>query len=85
MGRHSLEDMLSVTDRATTLRWHLQHNHYPPVPLAMLPVCKAAIEALENGEPNLEITLPDGVTFRGDRAPRAWRLVAALHLDAFVQ
>ncbi len=66
------------------VRWHLTSNCYPPVPLIMVPVAVNAIDAVISDEPNAEIPLPEGVSFRGnsDFAP-AYAIVETLRLEAF--
>jgi hypothetical protein len=77
-------DMASQTDLDTALTWHLQSNHYPPVPLSMLPACRAAIDALNDEDPDCMIDLPDGVSWRGEPQAPAWAVAEQHHLDAFV-
>ena len=84
MGRASLMDMLEMTDQETVLRWHLQSNHYPPVPSAMVQTCKEAIRAMFEGEPTRGIILPEGVTYRGQDIVLAGILVDTFHLDEFL-
>ena len=45
-------------DRA--LGWHLQSNHYPPLPSFFIPTCKAAIEAAVDEDWDRELKLPLG-------------------------
>lgn len=61
-----------------TLRWHLQHNHYPPVHLDFLPPVKEAIERANADDWESEITLPNG------RILTVHQIVTGLHLDAFL-
>lgn len=84
MGSMALAGMLEVSDRDTVLAWHLSHNHYPPVPLSMIPACKRAITACENGSWNKSIMLPKGVSWRGKRFAPASEIVSAHHLDSFM-
>lgn len=85
MGAHSLEGMLDAgVDLDTTLAWHLQYNHYPSIPLSMIEPCKAAIEAANNGEPDLEIRLPDGISYRGQATAAAYIIIEHHHLDSFL-
>lgn len=86
MGRSSLEGMLEMTDLDTALGWHLQSNHYPPVPSIMIPVASAAIDAANEGETDRLIELPDNVEFRDGRtAVEAWRIIESFHLDSFIE
>ena len=84
MGRASLIGMLEMTDQDTVLRWHLQSNHYPPVPATMVEPCKWAIRAMYDGEPTKAIELPEGVTYRGMQHIFAGVLVDHFHLDDFL-
>jgi hypothetical protein len=85
MGRMQAEEMRDRMSLDQALSWHLQSNHYPPVPLSMLPICVAAIEATNDGDYKRLILLPDGVTFHGsDQAP-ANEIVRQHHLDSFLE
>ena len=69
---------------------HLQSNHYPPVPLSMVEPCIQAIEianAAQWGDADLSdrVTLPDGVSWRGEDTAPAWALIESHHLDSFIQ
>jgi len=66
------------------LAWHLQHNHYPPVPLSMVGPCRDAIIAIDDeDDPGREITLPEGVTYRGQPTAPAYAIAEQHHLSAF--
>jgi hypothetical protein len=42
-------DILNLMDLEQSIRWYLQHNHYPPVSIEMIPVAiKAIILCREN-------------------------------------
>ncbi len=47
------------------LAWHLQSNHYPPIPTFFIPTCVAAIEAGNDGEWDLDIPLPRACATHG--------------------
>ena len=69
----SLEAMLAI---------HLQSNHYPPVPLAMVLVCVKAIDSYNanfNGSELIE--LPEGVSWRGAPSAPAWAIIESHHLS----
>jgi len=72
-------------DQAVALWHHLKYNHYPPIPESFIPVCEAAIAAINDGDYGRLIDLPDGVTHRvhGKQA-LAWEIVEFAHLDGFV-
>lgn len=72
-------------DLDTGLTWHLQHNHYPPIPLTMLPVCKEVIEWINNGgNADQRFALPEPTSWRGERSAPAWAIVEGHHLDAWL-
>jgi hypothetical protein len=83
MGRLGAESMVEQTREMglsidAALSWHLQSNHFPPVSTAFIPVCKAAIEAVQNETPELKLEMPNGVT------RTAAFIVDGLHLDPFL-
>lgn len=84
MGLQSLEGMLEVADVDRALLWHLQSNHYPPVPKSMIPVCKEAIDAANRGLWDDEIDLPDGVLYRGDSYAPVKAIIEQHHLGSFL-
>lgn len=85
MGRLSAMGMaeteLPLEDQ---IRWHLTSNHYPPVPVSMVPVCIAAIEAGSEEDWNREIELPEGVTYRGSLTAPAHAIIEQHHLDTWL-
>lgn len=84
MGRMQAEEMKGLTDLDTALSWHLQSNHYPPVPLSMLPICKEAIKRANEGDWVTSIKLPEGCSYRGsDKAPVS-AIVEQHHLNSFL-
>jgi hypothetical protein len=64
---------------------HLTSNHYPPVPIEMVPVCIDAIDAV-NSESNWEkeITLPSGVTYKGLPTAPASAIIEQHHLEFWI-
>jgi len=69
----SLENSLAI---------HLQSNHYPPVPLAMVAVCISAIASYNEsgGDCDGLIKLPKGVSWRGQDSTTAWTIIENFHL-----
>lgn len=65
------------------LTWHLQVNHYPPVPKEMVPVCMEAIDAYWEDNLDKEVALPEGVFFRGMPTAPARDIIIQHHLDAW--
>jgi hypothetical protein len=66
------------------IAWHLQSNHYPPVPSIMVEPCIEAISNVEAGFPEDEVALPEGVSFRGRKTAPARDIVEQHHLYAFI-
>jgi hypothetical protein len=92
-----LFNAIGMTETETTIEqqisWHLQGNHYPPIPQVMVDACVQAIEALKDGDANREIPMPfdgerDGepfqVTWRGMNTAPAWAIAEHAHLDAWL-
>lgn len=85
MGRIAATDMASHSSLEQGLRWHLQGNHYPPVPLSMVGPCKRAIKNAAKGDWDKRVRLPDGVTWRDQKLAPTWAVVEGHHLEPFVQ
>lgn len=69
---------------------HLRSNCYPPVPASMLGPCLEAIKIVqysqyEGGDASDRVTLPDGVSWRGESDAPASAIVEGFHLDSFIQ
>lgn len=67
------------------IEWHLRSNHYPPVPVALVPTCVEAIGFASDEDWDAVVSLPDGVKFRGGDTASVWQVVEAFHLDAFIE
>jgi hypothetical protein len=85
MGYINAAAMAAATDLTQALTWHLQSNHYPPVPVSMVAVCEEAIDAILANESNSLIDLPDGISWRGQDQVPAWAIAEGLHLGAFIE
>lgn len=72
----SLEDQIGI---------HLRSNHYPPVPHSMVRPCVEAIRAYNDGRPEDVISLPDGVSWRGQSEAPAYDIIDAHHLAAWLE
>ena len=85
MGSNLAYDLAnSEIDLSSAIAIHLSANHYPPVPKSMVEPCIEAIFALDEGEPDREIPIPEGVSYKGlDTAP-AWAIVEQHHLEAWL-
>lgn len=77
----ALEEDLSLE---TGLAYHLQANHYPPVPVAMVQPCIDAIDAFYEEDFDREINLPEGISWRGQTTSPASAIAEAHHLDAWL-
>jgi hypothetical protein len=84
MGRLQADEMAVLADIDQALTWHLTSNHYPPVPIDMVPVCRQAIEAQNDGDWDCLIELPEGTYYRGRSYAPAWAIVEAHHLESWV-
>jgi hypothetical protein len=78
-------DMLTLTDFDTALRWHLQSNHFPPVPIEMMGPCNEAIDAANEDDWGRLIDLPENTSYRGRSQAPAWAIVEAHHLSGFLE
>lgn len=67
------------------LGYHLQVNHYPPIPGEMVEVCKKAIELANQGDWDAEVFLPDGITYRDQLTAPVAAIVEAHHLHTFLE
>ena len=82
---HAMELADSELDLETQIRFQLRSNHYPPVPLEMVPVCIEALDAVNtDGEWEREITLPDGITWRGLTSAPASAIIEQHHLEFWI-
>jgi hypothetical protein len=85
MASGVLDDLgihLTIEDQ---IRIHLSANHYPPVPAYMVQPCIEAIDAVNDaGLSDLEIPLPEGVSWRGLTTAPAWAIIEQHHLDAWL-
>jgi len=74
----------SVLDLETQIAYHLQGNHYPPVPLSMVQPCIEAIDAAYDEDYDREIAMPEGVSYKGSNVAPAWAIIEQHHLDWFI-
>lgn len=64
---------------------HLSSNHYPPVPSMMITPCIEAIDAVNDaGLWDLEIPMPEGVSYKGRDTAPAHAIIKQHHLDAWL-
>jgi hypothetical protein len=86
MGSNMAYDLAEsdLIDLDTQIRIHLTSNHYPPVPVSMTQACLDAIDAWWDEDYNREISLPEGVSYRGNTTAPASAIVEAHHLNAWL-
>lgn len=84
MGLTTALDLQENVSLDAGLAYHLQANHYPPVPVAMVDACIAAIDAYYDEDYQREIELPAGVLWRGQTSCPASAIAEAHHLDAWL-
>jgi len=63
---------------------HFSSNCYPPIPQFMVSVAIEAINACNDEQYDLEIELPQGVTFRNSTTVTAINAVDNLRLEAWL-
>lgn len=80
-AREMADGGLSLED---SLHWHLEINHYPPVPLEMVAVCVDAIQLYNEGLPNDTVDLPAGVQYRNQPYAPAWAIIEGHNLQAWL-
>jgi hypothetical protein len=78
----ALSDSLTIEDQIAI---HLVSNHYPPVPKIMVQACVEAIDAVNDaGLWDLEIPMPEGVTYKGLTTAPASAIIEQHHLHAWL-
>ena len=86
MGSTLANDLATMPelDLESAIGYHLQGNHYPPVPLSMVQPCIDAIDAIWEDNYNKLIELPEGVKWRGETHAPAYAIAENHHLDAWL-
>lgn len=86
MGNLQAREMaeLGADNLEQSLTWHLQSNHFPPVPKSMVPICIAALEAYGEEDYDRLIPLPEGVGYKGLTVAPANAIVEQHHLEAWL-
>ena len=78
----------SVLDLETQLAYHLQGNHYPPVPLSMVQPCIDAIDAYYDEDYERFIAMPMvgdfQILYKGMTHAPARAIVEQHHLEWFI-
>jgi len=78
------EAVEEVSDTWKLVAYHLQNNHYPPIPLNMVDTCLRAIEYANEGDFNTIITLPEGTLYKGANTANVETIVESHHLHQFI-
>ena len=85
MASGVLDDMGIHLDIETQIGIHLSANHYPPVPATMVLPCVQAIDAVNDaGLWDLEIPMPEGVTYKGLTTAPAHAIIEQHHLPSWL-
>lgn len=84
MGYTTALDLADNISIDAGLAYHLQANHYPPVPVSMVDACIEAIDAYHDEDYQRMIELPEGVLWRGETSCPASAIAEAHHLDAWL-
>lgn len=84
----SVEEGALTFERAIAI--HLRSNCYPPVPSSMVGPCLEAINIVQDaqygdGDASDRVTLPDGVSWRGESDAPAYAIVDNFRLESFIQ
>lgn len=82
MGSNLANDLASMEDLdlEVAIGYHLQGNHYPPVPLSMVDPCIESIYAFHDEDLNRLIEMPKGVSYKGNTHAPAWAIIEQHHL-----
>ena len=86
MGNNTAIDLATNLDITLeqAIGYHLQGNHYPPVPLSMVQPCIDAIDAAYDEDYDREIAMPEGVSYKGSNVAPAWAIIEQHHLNWFI-
>lgn len=83
MGYLQAIEMSNLMDLEQGIRWHLQYNHYPPVPSEMIPIAAKAVRLCREDKFNETIVLFFEHHVYGWSVP-AYVIVEAYHLEPWV-
>lgn len=86
MGLSSAMDMRDQDiSLEAQISWHLQSNHYPPIHESMIPTCIEAIDLANCGMWNVNVSLPEGVGYRGLTVAPVWAIIEQHHLEPWLE
>ena len=78
------KDLFPELDLETAIGYHLQGNHYPPVPLSMVEPCIQAIDFAHDDMWDETVVMPDGITYKGETCAPVWAIIEQHHLHAWL-
>ena len=85
MGRNTAQDLAeNVIDIRQSIAIQLRSTHYPPVPLTLVEPCIEALYACSDEDYDKQITLPEGVKWRGSTTAPARAIVESHHLEPWL-
>jgi hypothetical protein len=86
MGYNTAIDLAENLDLSLEqqIGYHLQGNHYPPVPLSMVQPCIDAIDAYYDEDYSRFIPMPEGVFYKGMSHAPAHAIIEQHHLDSWL-
>jgi hypothetical protein len=84
MGYNTALDLANELDLELAIGYHLQGNHYPPVPLSMVQPCIDAIDAYYDDDYDRFIAMPEGVFYKGMSHAPAGAIIEQHHLYAWL-
>ena len=85
MGSLQAMEMAEMLEIESAIAWHLQANHYPPVPQSMVKPCLEAIDNAIAGDWLKMVEMPEGVSYRGSRFAPTDAIIEQHHLHAWVE
>lgn len=84
MGYALAVDLADNYSTEVALELHLRTNFYPPVPHKMASVCLDAIQAINDGDDEYLVQLPEGVLWRGQDSAPAWSVAENFRLAPWI-
>ena len=85
MGSLQAMEMAEMLEIESAISWHLTSNHFPPVPVSMVPVCIEAIQNANAGDWMKNVSLPEGIGYKGLTVAPTHAIIEQHHLDAWVE
>jgi hypothetical protein len=85
MGALQASDLANSLSLEQGITIHLTSNHYPAIPIEMVPTCIEAIDAV-NSESDWDklITLPHGISYKGLTQAPASAIIEEHHLEFWI-